>query len=276
MAVLSIVAAAWPASSLPVTFLLCSGGFSNILYAFGLGYGLCMTANAGLAAAVVRYHHRVPMTPFGLACCGLYAVYGLRLSTFMLRRQGEESYALKWESLQQKSDMMGVGSKFALVAGVSFAQALYALPLAVATAPAARKARPVVRAIGWAGVGLAAAGLLVEHLADEQKIARKRESPTAPVMEGLYAYSRHPNYFGEMLFHGGVSCMGASGTPLQVVACVAPTLFMASVMLNSARRLDREGDHKYANNEAYRSWSAKTPVLMPRLPGLAKPPLSAA
>eukprot|EP00418_Pyrodinium_bahamense_P046035 CAMPEP_0179199138 /NCGR_PEP_ID=MMETSP0796-20121207/99068_1 /TAXON_ID=73915 /ORGANISM="Pyrodinium bahamense, Strain pbaha01" /LENGTH=44 /DNA_ID= /DNA_START= /DNA_END= /DNA_ORIENTATION= len=44
------MAALWPASSWPVTFAACSGGFSNILYAFGTGYGLSMTANAGLAA----------------------------------------------------------------------------------------------------------------------------------------------------------------------------------------------------------------------------------
>ena len=56
------------------------------------------------------------------------------------------------------------GSKFAIVAGVSFSQALYALPLAIATAPGFMKAKPRVRMVGWAGVGIAAAGLLVETL----------------------------------------------------------------------------------------------------------------
>merc|ERR1712216_167695 len=134
--------------------------------------------------------------------------------------------------------MMSFSSKFALVAGVSFSQALYALPLAVATAPGRTSARPLLRAVGWAGVGLAAAGLLIEHIADEKKLVNKRLEPHAPVMDGIYAYCRHPNYFGELLFHGGVSCVGATGTPMQVLACVVPTFFMVSVMINSARRGD--------------------------------------
>merc|ERR1711879_1065116 len=115
--------------------------------------------------------------------------------------------------------MMGLGSKFALVAGVSLSQALYALPLTVAMSNAAARARPAFRAVGWAGVGIAAIGLLVEHLADEQKLSAKRVDAKAPVMEGMYTYCKHPNYFGELLFHCGVSCMGISGTPIQVAAC---------------------------------------------------------
>lgn len=253
----------WPASSWPVTFVACSGGFNNILYAFGVGYGLSMVSNAALTAGICKFHYKTPMTPFGLACCGLYAAYGVRLTTFLARRHEEESYAPKFANLQAKSDAMSMASKGALVAGVSFAQALYALPMAVATAPAAARARPAVRAVGWAGVGIATAGLLLEHCADEQKLAAKRELPGRPVMDGLYGHCRHPNYFGELLFHGGVSCMGASGTPIQVMLCVVPTFFMCSVMMNSSRRSDRESDHRYAKVDGYADWAARTPVLFP-------------
>merc|ERR1712107_875210 len=108
--------------------------------------------------------------------------------------------------------MGGFGHKFILVLGVSFSMALYALPLAVALSPAAAKARPRVRAVGWAGVGIAAAGLAIETIADEAKLAAKRAQPFAPVTDGLYSYCKHPNYFGELMFHAGISCMGASGT----------------------------------------------------------------
>ncbi|CAK0863868.1 unnamed protein product [Prorocentrum cordatum] len=168
-----------------------------------------------MTAALAKYHHKTPLTPFGIACCGLYAAYGVRLSTYVLRRQGEDSYLPKLEALQLKSDMMGVAGKFAIVAGVSFSQALYALPLTVAMSPSAARARPALRALGWAGVGISAVGLLIrEHVADEQKLAGKREKPGAPVVDGLYSYCRHPNY-RNLLFHCGISCMGVSGTPMQ-------------------------------------------------------------
>ncbi|CAE8642313.1 unnamed protein product [Polarella glacialis] len=253
----------WPATSWPVTFVACSGGFSNILYTFGVGYGVSMTANAGLTVAMARYRG-VPLTPFGLACCGLYAAYGVRLTTFLLRRQSDESYAKKFHEVQLKTDNMGLGTRFALVFGVSLSQALYALPLTVATSPAIVTARPALKALGWAGVGVAALGLVVEHLADEQKLAAKQRDNRAPVMDGLYSYSKHPNYLGEMLFHCGVCCFAVSGTPLQLIACSAAPLFMASVMVNSARRLDREGDHKHAQADGYKEWAENTPTLMPR------------
>ena len=56
-----------------------------------------------------------------------------------------------------------------MVAGVSLTQALYALPLTVAAdASATPGGGGLASAIGWVGVGLATAGLLLEHFADEQ------------------------------------------------------------------------------------------------------------
>lgn len=264
MTMMGKMASYWPMSSWPLTFLACSGGFSNILYSFGLGYGLSMTANAGLAPVVAKMQKRT-LTAFGLACCSMYAAYGVRLTTFLMRRQDEDSYKPRFELLQLKSDMMGISSKFAIVMGVSFSQALYALPLAVATSSSPLRARPVLKAIGWAGVGIAGIGLLIETLADEQKLAAKREAPRLPVMDGLFSYCRHPNYFGEFLFHCGISCMGISGTPIQVAACVFPTFFMAFTLKNSAARSDKEADHRYRNCDGYAQWAAKTPVFIPGL-----------
>ncbi|CAK0863873.1 unnamed protein product [Prorocentrum cordatum] len=199
-----------------------------------------------MTAALAKYHHKTPLTPFGIACCGLYAAYGVRLSTYVLRRQGEDSYLPKLEALQLKSDMMGVAGKFAIVAGVSFSQALYALPLTVAMSPSAARARPALRALGWAGVGISAVGLLIrEHVADEQKLAGKREKPGAPVVDGLYSYCRHPNY-RNLLFHCGISCMGVSGTPMQVFACVFPTFFMGFTLQNAAVRSDKEESYYFS------------------------------
>jgi len=264
MAVLAKMVSYYPMSSWPLTFLACSGGFSNILYSFGLGYGLSMTANAGLAPLVAKLEKRT-LTPFAWACCGLYAAYGVRLTSFLMRRQEEESYKPRFELLQLKSDMMDLSSKLAIVMGVSFSQALYALPLAVATSSSPVRARPVLKAVGWAGVGLAGLGLLIESVADEQKLAAKRDWPRWPVMDGLFSYCRHPNYFGEFLFHCGISCMGITGTPIQVAACVFPTFFMAFTLKNSAARSDKEADHRYRNCDGYAQWAQTTPLLIPGL-----------
>mmetsp|Transcript_51936 Transcript_51936/g.117179 ORF Transcript_51936/g.117179 Transcript_51936/m.117179 type:complete len:270 (+) Transcript_51936:43-852(+) len=261
---LSTFANYWPGSTLPVTFALCSGGFVNIIYSFGLGYGLSMTANAGLAAWVARRKGRT-LSLFGLACCGMYAAYGLRLTAFLWRRQSDASYQPKLMMLEHKTTMMELGSRFGIVTGVALSQALYALPLMVATSGSFERAGPLVRGIGWMGLVVAASGLVLEHVADEQKLAAKRLQPNQPLMSGLYQHCRHPNYLGEMLFHCGVCCFAASGPPMQAMACMAAPAFMFSVMIGAARRLDKEGAHRYAEVPGYSLWVAQTPALLPRL-----------
>lgn len=63
---------------------------------------------------------------------------------------------------------------------------------------------PVMPALGWIGLGVGAAGLLLETIADEQKLAAKSDRPNDPVMTGTYTFVRHPNYLGEILFWAGV------------------------------------------------------------------------
>jgi steroid 5-alpha reductase family enzyme len=60
----------------------------------------------------------------------------------------------------------------------------------------------------WMSIGLAvwSMGLVIETVADAQKFAAKRQ-PQGPgrwMTTGLWKYSRHPNYFGELLCWWGV------------------------------------------------------------------------
>ncbi len=53
---------------------------------------------------------------------------------------------------------------------------------------------------------ITAGAILIETIADEQlrKFIRKRTQPGEIMTEGLWAYSRHPNYFGEVIFWWGL------------------------------------------------------------------------
>ena len=73
------------------------------------------------------------------------------------------------------------------------------------------------RPVGWVdylGIGLAAAGLIFEALADFQ-LAAFRADPgnKGKVLErGLWAWSRHPNYFGEAMMWWGYFAIGFSAS----------------------------------------------------------------
>ena len=146
---------------------------------------------------------------------------------------------------------------------MSLSQALYALPLRLAAlfppaAPGAWQSR-----LGWVAVGVACAGLAVESVADEQKLRAKRAAPTEPVMTGLYRFCRHPNYFGEVLFHIGVAGLAANGTGLQFAAAAVAPLYMVAVMLGACKRLDDKGATKYKDHAAHKQWARATPSLVP-------------
>ncbi|MEW5739379.1 MAG: DUF1295 domain-containing protein [Myxococcota bacterium] len=101
---------------------------------------------------------------------------------------------------------------------------------------------------GWLDGGAAlvtAAAIVIEAVADEQLrgFRRAQKEPGAICDVGLWAWSRHPNYFGELLFWVGLFLFGLAGgapvwTGVGVVAMVA--LFLgASIPLAEKRSLAR-------------------------------------
>ena len=57
----------------------------------------------------------------------------------------------------------------------------------------------------YLGLAICLAGALIELVADEQMKAFKQNNPKGTIMDkGLWQYSRHPNYFGEILFWVGL------------------------------------------------------------------------
>lgn len=74
-------------------------------------------------------------------------------------------------------------------------------------------------AFGWMdilGVTISVGGTLMELVADEQLKVFKRKNadqPQAFIDEGVWYYSRHPNYFGEIMFWTGLFLMGLSANP---------------------------------------------------------------
>lgn len=70
---------------------------------------------------------------------------------------------------------------------------------------------PVIVGIG---VAIALLATIIELLADEQmRSFKKRAKPGEFINEGIWRYSRHPNYFGEILFWFGLWVIQLSITP---------------------------------------------------------------
>ena len=65
--------------------------------------------------------------------------------------------------------------------------------------------------LNWVGVGIAIAGIILEWVSDNQLRYFTKTTTSLQVLDsGLWAYVRHPNYVGEMLFWWGLYVMSVS------------------------------------------------------------------
>ena len=118
------------------------------------------------------------------------------------------------------------------------------------------------------GVIIWAVGLIVEAIADQQKYRFKQrpENKNAWIDEGIWHYSRHPNYFGEMCVWVGfyvVALMSMTGAE-RVVALVSPLAIIISLLfISGIPLLEKSADARWGNDKAYRSYKRRTSVLVP-------------
>jgi steroid 5-alpha reductase family enzyme len=83
--------------------------------------------------------------------------------------------------------------------------------------PAATSGAPL-GPLDFLGAAIALAGAVVEYVADEQmrafRVAQLASGATSGTCEvGLWGWSRHPNYFGEITFWVGVWVLGITASP---------------------------------------------------------------
>jgi len=130
-------------------------------------------------------------------------------------------------------------------------------------------AQPPMGAIYVIGAAMWATGFAIEVIADRQK-SRFRADPANTgqfINVGLWARSRHPNYFGEILLWAGIAVMAVpylSGS--QWVVLLSP-LFVYALLtrLSGIPTLARRGQQLWGDDPSYQAYLANTPRLLPRL-----------
>ena len=127
----------------------------------------------------------------------------------------------------------------------------------------------VINSVFIVGFVIFIIGFVVEVIADNQKTAFRSipENKDQFINEGLWARSRHPNYFGEITLWTGVTIMGISTFEgMNYLAIFSPIFsYLLLVYVSGVRMLEYRGHKKWGHLDEYNSYKKNTPKLIPKI-----------
>ncbi|MDH3189614.1 MAG: DUF1295 domain-containing protein [Acidimicrobiia bacterium] len=189
-------------------------------------------------------------------------VWAVRLGTFLFRR-------IKKAGRDDRFDEIKTDSLRFLMAWTI--QGLWILlTAAAALAIITTTNRQELGWVAYLGIAVWLAGFAIEVVADRQKSAFKRDPANEGrfIATGLWAWSRHPNYFGEITVWTGMAIMAVpilSGW--QWVVLISP-IFVTILLtrVSGIPMLEKRADERWGGQTEYQRYKAETPVLVPRPP----------
>ncbi|CAN5266406.1 DUF1295 domain-containing protein [soil metagenome] len=218
------------------------------------GLGFVVVAATGLLL------HPSP-TLFQIALMAITACWALRLSSYIYlrnRNTGEDYRYAQWRKDWGKYVVVRAFFQVFMLQGVFMF--VIALPIMVVMAAPAAPLLP----LSYLGMAIWLIGFLFEAIGDGQK-SRFKANPTnkGKIMQrGLWAYTRHPNYFGEALLWWGVFiyAIPAGYWWLSLVSPVVLTFLLTKV--SGVAMLEK----KYEGNKEFEEYARRTSAFIPWVP----------
>ena len=110
-------------------------------------------------------------------------------------------------------------------------------------------------------------GFLIEVIADQQKTDfRQVEGNQGKfIQHGLWALSRHPNYFGEIMLWTGITIAAFPALEgWQYVTLISPLfVFVLLTKISGVRMLEHQAERRWGGDAEYTAYYERTPMLLP-------------
>ena len=120
--------------------------------------------------------------------------------------------------------------------------------------------------VTYIGVIIFIIGFALEVISDNQKTNfRKIEyNKDKFITTGLWKYSRHPNYLGEIVLWTGVAIISYSSLEVyQMFTLVSPIFtYLLLVNVSGINLLEKSGEKKWGHLDSYKSYKENTPRLI--------------
>ena len=192
----------------------------------------------------------------------LVLVWALRLGSFLFRRVRKDGGDGRFDTI--KTDP----KRFFMMWTV---QALWVfLTVAAGLAAITTEDPKDFGIVGAVGVAVWVIGFVIEVVADQQKRAFRSDPANNGryITTGLWAWSRHPNYFGEIMLWTGIAIIAIPVLEgWRWVMLISPVfVFLLITRVSGVPMLESRAKKRWGDDPDYRAYKSRTPSMLLRPP----------
>ncbi len=256
-------------SGLPLFFLCASVGFILHWAVFIPSFALQtehyfdLTGSISyLCTVLLAYILHPGITTRGLVICVLVAVWAIRLGSFLFIRVKKAGQDRRFTEIKKRF--------FRFLFTWTLGGAWVFVTLAAGLGAITSSIDVPVGGLFYLGLALWILGFAIEVIADRQKtLFRKDPANTESfITTGLWKYSRHPNYFGEIVLWLGIAIIALpvlSGW--QLATLISPLfVFLLLTRVSGIPMLEKSGQERWGADPNYQTYVASTSSLVPLPP----------
>ena len=226
---------------------------SDKLTDFSYGTSFLLLSAIGFAGS----HHNI----YSWLALSVVALWAVRLAGFLLVRIIKTKSDKRFDGVRENFWKFG---RFWLFQGISVWIILLPALFLFSNRPVG------FTWLGGVGLIIWGSGLVIEAAADSQKFAFNSNPKNKGqwIERGLWGYSRHPNYLGEILVWAGVYIFAFSAlSGSQRVIALASPLYISALLIfvSGIPKLEKSADVKWGNNADYIKYKKRTGLLVPGL-----------
>lgn len=197
-----------------------------------------------------------------LLLLGMISVWAIRLGSFLFLRIRAAGEDRRFRELKVSFP------RFLLTWTLQGLWVTFSLAAALAAITSGVKAKLGIFAL--VGFLVWSLGFAIEVIADRQKSKFKADPANEGrfINVGFWSWSRHPNYFGEIVLWVGIAIIALPVLQgWQWLTLISP-LFIIILLtrISGVPMLESRADEKWGGQEDYEAYKRKTPVLIPRPP----------
>ncbi|MEE3289451.1 MAG: DUF1295 domain-containing protein [Pseudomonadota bacterium] len=199
------------------------------------------------------------LDPRGLIICVLISIWAARLGSFLFVRVKRAGKDRRFDEMKKRFwrylftfTLAGAWVFITMAAGLAAITSMSQRPLGI-----------------WLAIGMLlwVVGFVIEVIADQQKTQFRKDPDNAEkfITTGLWAYSRHPNYFGEIVLWLGIGIIALPTLMGWQYATLISPIFVTFLLvkISGVRLLEEGGQKRWGADPAYQEYIATTSTLIP-------------